>query len=290
MSLRAPLAKAQQALAIRDARFAWGERTYVMGILNASPDSFSGDGFADVPPAVERACEQHAAGADILDVGAESTRPGHVPIEEAEELRRLLPVLAGVRARLPQAVISVDTFKPAVLRAAQAAGADLLNSIWGLDAPLLEAALECGVPVVIMHNKRVPVYESNVVDEMLGSLERQALRAVAAGIPRERVILDPGIGFGKTPDDNIAVLGALPRLVALGFPTLVGTSRKSTIGRLTGKPVAERRFGTAATLVLAAAAGVDIVRVHDVADAVDSLAVADAVLRGWRPSNWLQPA
>jgi len=251
------------ALEVRGQRLAWGARTYVMGVVNVTPDSFSGDGSPDAGRAIARALAQLAAGADILDLGAESTRPGHTPIDLEEELRRLIPVVRGVRERAPDAIVSIDTFKPDVLRAAHAAGGDVLNSIWGLDDRLCEAALECGVPVVLMHNKAVPIYERDVVDEVLTSLDAAARRAVAAGIPAERIILDPGLGFGKLPEHNIALLGALPRLVALGFPTMLGPSRKSTIGKLTGKDVEHRAFGTAAAVAAAALAGIDVVRVHD---------------------------
>jgi dihydropteroate synthase len=271
---------------IRGRRFVWGERTYVMGIVNASPDSFSGDGLSDPELAAAHACRELCSGADMVDIGAESTRPGHTPISPEEELRRLLPVVRRVRAIEPQAAISIDTFKADVFRAAHAAGGDVLNSIWGLDDALLEAARECGAPVVLMHNKRLALYEGDVVDEVLAYLSGQALRALRAGIPPERIVLDPGIGFGKLPDHNVALLGALDRLVALGFPTLLGVSRKSTIGRLTGQPVGARAFGTAAAVALAIGAGVDIVRVHDVAEMRDVVAVADAVRRGWRPPDW----
>jgi dihydropteroate synthase len=273
-------------LRIRGRRFVWGERTYLMGIVNASPDSFSGDGLADPELAAAYACRELRLGADIVDIGAESTRPGHTPIAAEEELRRLLPVVARVRALEADAVISIDTFKPGVFRAAHAAGGDILNSIWGLDDALLATARECGAPVVIMHNKCLALYEGDVVDEVLAYLEHEAVRALRAGIAPERIVLDPGIGFGKLPDHNLALLGALDRLVALGFPTLLGVSRKSTIGRLTGKPVGARAFGTAAAVALAVAAGIDIVRVHDVAEMRDVVAVADAVERGWRPADW----
>jgi dihydropteroate synthase len=274
------------ALEVRGARLVWGARTYLMGIVNVTPDSFSGDGSPDAERALARALAQRAAGADILDLGAESTRPGHTPIDLKEELRRLIPVVRDVRGRAPDAIVSIDTFKPEVLRAAHSAGGDMLNSIWGLDDGLLEAALECRVPVVLMHNKAVPVYERDLVDEVLASLDAAARRAVAAGIPAERVILDPGLGFGKLPEHNIALLAALPRLVELGFPTMLGASRKSTIGKLTGKDVEHRTFGTAAAVAAATLAGIDVVRVHDVAEMRDVVAVADAVARGWRPDGW----
>ncbi|TAM86424.1 dihydropteroate synthase, partial [bacterium] len=265
----------------------WGVRTYVAGIVNVTPDSFSGDGVDDAEAAIARALTQREAGADILDIGGESTRPGHTPLDGATELRRVLPVIAGVRARCPGAIISVDTFKAEVAEAALDAGADVINSIWGWTRGMLEVAASHGAPAILMHNKRVAVYEGDVVDEVVAWLERQAREALAAGIPAESIVLDPGIGFGKTPEHNIAVLRELGRVVALGFPTLLGTSRKSTIGYLTGKPAGpERAWGTAATVALGAAAGIDIVRVHDVAAMVDVVRVSDAVEHGWRPEEW----
>lgn len=287
MSSNAPVTDpARGALRVRDHNFVWGARTYVMGIVNATPDSFSGDARPETADAIAHALAQLASRADFIDIGAESTRPGSTPIDAGEELRRLIPVVRGVRERAPDAVISVDTFKPNVFAAARAAGGDVLNSVWGLDDALLAEAVAANVPVVIMHNKRVAVYERDVVDEVLAFLTSQAERAVRAGITAEHVILDPGIGFGKSPDHNLALLASLDRLVALGFPTLLGTSRKSTLGKLTGKPVEERAFATAATVALAVASKVDIVRVHDVAEMVDVVAVADAIVRGSRPAGW----
>ena len=268
-----------RALELRGARFEWGARTYVMGILNVTPDSFSGDGHPHVHEAVAHGCAQIAAGADILDIGGESTRPGHTPIDVAEELRRAVPVVREMRTRVPDAVISIDTFKPAVFSAAHDAGADVLNSVWGLDDELLALAVERSVPVVIMHNKRVAIYERDVVDEVLAYLDVQAARAIAAGVPHGSAIVDPGIGFGKTPEHNLALLAALDRLTALGHPTLLGTSRKSTIGKLTGRAPNDRAFGTAATVALGIAAKIDIVRVHDVAEMRDVALVADAIVR-----------
>lgn len=275
------------ALRVRGGEFPWGARTYVMGIVNVTPDSFSGDGVPDAPDAIERAAQQHAASSDFLDIGAESTRPGHVAVDAATEIARLVPVVSGVRARFPDAVLSADTYKPDVFRAAHAAGADIVNCVWGMPDALLEAAAAARVPVIIMHNKQRAHYERPVMDEVLEFLERAARRALDAGIPREHVIIDPGIGFGKTPDHNIEVLRHLARLPQLGFPTLLGTSRKSTIGKLTGKThPAERVDGTTATTALAVAAGIDIVRVHDVPQARDAVSVADAIVRDWRPASW----
>ncbi|MGH7662071.1 MAG: dihydropteroate synthase [Vulcanimicrobiaceae bacterium] len=272
-------------LNLRGTRLVWGARTYVMGVVNVTPDSFSGDGFADAGSAAAHALAQRDGGADLLDFGAESTRPGHEPISEDIEISRLLPALERFRSVDATTLVSIDTYKPAVFQRARAAGGDILNSIWGIEGELLEAAAETGVPVILMHNKKRAEYV-NVVDEVLSYLSKCAELAVRCGIPSERVIVDPGIGFGKTADHNLALLAALPRLVALGFPTLLGTSRKSTIGKLTGKPPTQRIFGTAATVALAAAAGIDVVRVHDVAPARDVVRVIDAIVRGWRPGDW----
>jgi dihydropteroate synthase len=274
------------ALRVRGRCLPWGRRTYIMGIVNVSPDSFSGDGVHDTAAAVLRALEQRDGGSDIIDVGAESTRPGYQPIDAQTEIERLLPVLERMRALDEQAIISVDTFKADVYRRAHAAGGDLLNSIWGASDELIAACVATDSPIVVMHNKAVAIYEGDVVDEVLAALTAAAERCVRAGIPAEHVILDPGIGFGKTPEHNLTILGALPRLVALGFPTLLGTSRKSTIGRLLERDVDGRAFGTAATVALAAAAGIDIVRVHDVLDQRDVVRVTDAIVRGWRPAGW----
>jgi dihydropteroate synthase len=256
-----------------------------MGIVNLSPDSFSGDGV-EAGAGVARAIVQRNAGADILDLGAQSTRPGHRPVSPEVEVARLLPAVASLRAHDATAIISIDTFKPDVYRRAHRAGADILNSIWGAGPDLIEVARETGSPLVAMHNAPIPVYDGDVVDEVLRFLLDAATRAVAAGIPADHVIVDPGIGFGKTAEQNLRILGRLDRLTALGFPTLLGTSRKSTLGKLTDRPVDERAFGTAATVALAVAAGIDLVRVHDVAEQRDVVRVSDAVVRGWRPSGW----
>lgn len=273
-------------LALRDSELRWGSRTYVMGIVNVTPDSFSGDGLESASEASARAVVQCSEGADILDVGGESTRPGHRPVDEAVEMARVLPVIRAVRSQLSGVPISIDSYKPMVVRAAHAAGADLVNSVWGAPDELLDLAAELGIPIVAMHNQNGTAYDGRVVDAVVGYLDNCAARAIARGIPAERIILDPGIGFGKTADQNIEVLCALDRVVSLGFPTMIGTSRKSTIGRLTGRRPADRVYGTAATIALAVRAGIDIVRVHDVAAARDAVSVADAIVRGWRPADW----
>jgi dihydropteroate synthase len=259
-----------------------------MAIVNVTPDSFSGDGLENPTDATARAVAQWSAGADLLDVGGESTRPGHQPVDESIEIARVVPVIRAVRAQLPNVPISVDTYKPGVLRAAHEAGADMVNSVWGASDELLDLAAEFGMPIVAMHNQIGTEYEGSVVDAVLRFLDDCAARATARGIAREALVLDPGIGFGKTADQSIAVLQALDRIVALGFPTMLGTSRKSTVGKLTGREPGERVYGTAATTALAIKAGIDMVRVHDVAATRDAVAVADAIVRNWRPVEWTQ--
>jgi dihydropteroate synthase len=272
-------------LRVRDFSHPWGSRTLIMGIVNVTPDSFSGDGVLNCADAVARANLQAEAGADIIDIGGQSTRPGHRPISAEEELKRVAPVLAEIRASMPNALISLDTTKPEVLRASKQV--DMVNSIWGISDELLEIAVAQSLPVVIMHNKERAEYDSNVVDEVLQFLDEHASKAVRAGLKQEHVIIDPGIGFGKTAEHNMEVLHQLQRLVALGFPTLLGTSRKSFLGKLTGKTVDERLVGSLATVALAVAAGIDIVRVHDVAQTKEVVDVSDAIVRQSRPPGWV---
>lgn len=273
-------------LRLRDARLQWGSRTYVMGIVNVTPDSFSGDGIEDPAAAARHAEKQLAAGADVLDFGGESTRPGHVPVDADTEIARVVPAIRAARAALPDVPMWVDTYKAEVAEAAHAAGADGINSVWGASEALLETAARLDMPIVATHNRHDSGDDGRTVDIVLRFLEDCAGRALARGIARERILLDPGIGFGKTPDQNIALLRALPNIVALGFPTLLGASRKATIGKLTGREPHERVPGTLAVVALAAAAGVDVVRVHDVAAARDAVAVTDAIVRDWRPPQW----
>ena len=273
-------------LRFRNRGFERGKRTLVMGILNVTPDSFSGDGRVALREALERAQVQRDAGADTIDIGGESTRPGHLPISIAEEIERVIPVVRAVRERFPDWPISIDTYKPEVARAALDVGADCVNSIWGANDDTIDLALEFGASLAIMHNRERPC-EGEIVEEVLRALLADAVRAQRRGVPADRIFLDPGIGFGKTPDQNVALLAHLDRLVALGFPTLLGTSRKSTLGMLSGRGRPEERvFATAATTALAIAAGIDIVRVHDVAATRDVVAVSDAIVRGWRPTTW----
>lgn len=280
------------ALAIGRQTFNWRARTYVMGIINVTPDSFSGDGLlsATIDPvaaAVAQAQRMAAEGADMLDIGGQSTRPGHAEVAPAEELARVEPVVRAVRAALPEMPISIDTTSATVAEAALRAGANLVNDVWGTAAEpdLLRLAAECGVPLVLMHNRDEARYR-NVVAEVLADLQRALDAALAAGIAWEALIVDPGIGFGKTPEHNLAVLGDLHLLAALGRPVLLGTSRKSTIGKVLGLPAGERLEGTLATTALAVAAGVDIVRVHDVRANVRAARMADAIVRtGWHDAS-----
>ena len=294
---------------IRGRTFRWGERTFVMGIVNVTPDSFSGDGLlgrrgADpggdaldagtraageglVVRAVAQARAMVEDGADLLDVGGESTRPGHAVVHDAEELGRVVPVIRAIRAALPDVPISIDTTKRAVAEAALDAGADLLNDVWGVTGSdgLDVLAAERRVPIVLMHNRAEAQYR-DVVTEVVDDLRAAVRRAQAAGIPGSDVLVDPGIGFGKTADHNLVLLAGLGALGALGRPMLLGTSRKSTIGRVLDLPADQRLEGTLATTALGIAAGVDVVRVHDVAANVRAARVADAIVRGWRPPGW----
>ena len=259
-----------------------------MGAINVTPDSFSGDGLGrDVEATVERALRFEEEGADFLDIGAESTRPGHTSVPEAEEMARLLPSLEAVAARVTIPV-SVDTWKARVAGAALNAGASTINDVWGLkaDPGIAAVAAERGAGLVLMHNQHGHQYD-DVVEDVLSSLERSVTAAIEAGVPLDNIVVDPGIGFGKTADQNIEVLRQLGRFRELGLPLLVGTSRKSTIGRLLGGlPPHERVEGTAATVALAIAGGADIVRVHDVQAMKRVCQVSDAIVRGWRPENW----
>ena len=273
---------------IGPATFPWGERTFVMGILNVTPDSFSGDGLISardpVAAALDQARRMVDEGADLLDIGGESTRPGHAPVEAAEEIGRVIPVIAAVRQALPDVPLSIDTTKAVVAEAALAAGANLLNDVWGVgpDPGMAELAANARVPLIVMHNKREARYD-DVVSEVVDGLRAAVQRAERAGVPPEHLIVDPGIGFGKTADHNITLLHDLDALTALGRPILLGTSRKSTLGRILDLPPDQRLEGTLATTALGVAAGVDIVRVHDVRANVRAARVADAIVRGrWR--------
>ncbi len=269
--------------------FRWGERTFVMGIINVTPDSFSGDGLlvstrADpVEVAVATGRRMVAEGADVLDVGGESTRPGHQPVPIEEERRRVVPIVSALRAALPGVPISVDTTKPEVAEAALDAGADLINDVWGVsrDDALPRLAAARGASLVIMHNRAEPRHGAllpDVIADLRGALER----AVRLGVRWENLIVDPGFGFGKTPEQNLELIRELGELRVLGRPILLGASRKSTLGRVLGVGPNERLEATLATTALAIAGGADMVRVHDVGANVRAARVADAIIR----ANW----
>ncbi len=281
----------------------WGTRTTVMGIVNCTPDSFAGDGSTDPAGAIAHGLRLVEEGADLLDVGGESTRPGATAVTAEEELRRVVPVVAALAARTGVA-ISVDTSKAAVAAAAIAAGAAIVNDVWALgrDPGLAGVIARHGAGLILMHNRaaapavgqlgghypEVEYGEERIVEVVGAALEGYVARAEAAGIPRERLIVDPGIGFGKSVEQNLALLRDLAELRARpglrGLPLLLGTSRKSVIGLTLNLPVEERLEGTLATLALGVAQGADIVRVHDVRAAVRCCRMADAIVRRRVPS------
>jgi dihydropteroate synthase len=275
-------------------RLEWGQCTYIMGILNVTPDSFSRDGLAPegadrervVAAAVEQARRMVADGADMLDIGGESTRPvteDAPPLPDEIERARVIPVIQALAATLPpEIILSIDTYKAGVARAALDAGATLVNDIWGLraDPGMARLVAERGVPIILMSNvrgqpRRDPL--SDVTRQLAGSLQM----ALDAGIAWEKIVLDPGFGFGLAGAENMQVLARLGELRALGRPLLSGTSRKSHIGLVLGTEAEDRLEGTAATIALAIAQGADIVRVHDVKQMARVARMTDAVVRGW---------
>lgn len=274
--------------------FRWGERTYVMGILNVTPDSFSGDGLLAQPAgtgvdgaldpveaAVAAGRRMVAEGADLLDIGGESTRPGHATVDADEERARIVPVVAALRAALPDTPLSIDTTKPAVAEAALAAGADCINDVWGVgdDDALARVAADHAVPLVVMHNRAEASY-TTFLPEVIADLQRALDRARRLGVRWDDLIVDPGFGFGKTPAHNLELLRELGSLRMLGRPILLGTSRKSTLGRVLDLPANQRIEATLATTALGISAGVDMVRVHDVEANVRAARMSDAVVRG----------
>ena len=265
-----------------NAVFTWGERTYVMGIVNVAPDSFSGDGLSDADAAVAQGKRLVAEGADIVDVGGESTRPNYTPVSVEEELRRVLPVVERLARDLPVPV-SVDTYKSVVAREAVAVGARMVNDVWGLkrDPALAKVAAENGVPLVVTQNQRDGRFRDFVPD-LVADLRRSVQVALYAGVERGNIIVDPGVGFGKTVDQNLEIVRRLAELKTLGFPILLGTSRKSFIGLVLALPAEQRLEGTAASVAIGIANGADMVRVHDVAQMVRVVRMSDAIVRGRR--------
>lgn len=267
----------------RGGTLALGRTARVMGILNVTPDSFSDGGrFDAVPAALAHAREMVAEGADLIDVGGESTRPGAAEVSEAEELARVVPVIEALAAGGIAAPISIDTYKARVADAALAAGATILNDVHGLqrEREIAAVAASHGVPVVAMHWDKARDAGRDLIGEMRRYFDRTLQIAADAGIGTEQIVLDPGFGFGKSLAENYELLRRLPELVALGYPVLVGTSRKSMIGRVTGGEPHERVAGTVATSVLGYGAGAQVFRVHDVRANRDALRVAQAALYG----------
>jgi dihydropteroate synthase len=258
----------------------------MMGILNVTPDSFSGDGLLGAPgtdpieAAVALGRRMVEEGADLLDVGGESTRPGHEVVGDADEIGRVVPVTQALRAALPGVPLSIDTTKASVAAAALDAGADLVNDVWGVgeDDALLRLAADRSTPIVLMHNRAEARY-ANLMAEILADLQRAIERAVGCGIAWDSIIVDPGFGFGKTAAHNLVLLRDLDSLRVLGRPILLGTSRKSTLGKVLDLPPDQRVEATLATTALGIAAGVDIVRVHDVQPNVRAARMADAIVR-----------
>lgn len=281
-------------------RLEFKNRTYVMGILNVTPDSFSGDGLLGredfTRAALEQAIQFAAAGADILDVGGESTRPGSQPVSTEEELERVLPVLSALASADLDVILSIDTYKAAVAEAAIQAGAKWINDIWGLraDPSLGEVAARHKTPLVLMHNRSKPsnaqlqerlggryigMQYENLLEDIKHELMESVTLARQSGVADEAIILDPGIGFGKTVEQNLELIRRLREFKSLGFPLLLGPSRKSFIGYTLDLPPDQRLEGTLAACVLGIQAGADILRVHDVQPVVRAVRMADAILK-----------
>lgn len=259
-----------------------GKKTYVMGIINATPDSFSDGGNYDcIETAVKRAWEMIEEGADIIDVGGESTRPGHIPVNETDEISRVLPIIEilSKEVRVP---ISIDTSKSVVAQAALKAGANIVNDVWGLqkDSEMAKVISRFDAGVIMMHNQTDKVYSDLMVD-IKRFLKISIETAQAAGIKKECMAIDPGVGFGKTLHHNLEVIRRISELIELNLPVLLGTSRKSMIGNILNLPINERVEGTAVTVTLGIAGGVDIVRVHDVKEIARTVKMTDAIIRGW---------
>ena len=271
---------------IKDRVFDWGSKTYIMGIINITPDSFSGDGELDLHSAVDQAKNFELLGADIIDVGGESTRPsslyhGSKPVSIEQELTRVIPVIKAITKEIGLPV-SIDTYKSQVALEALSAGASMINDVWGFkaDFQMSSVVAHADVPVVIMHNQKNTEYE-DLVPDVISSLEKLKYEAINKGVNPGNIILDPGIGFGKTPEQNLQILRRLEEFTTLGQPILIGTSRKSTIGLVLNLPVGDRIEGTAATVALSIASGADIVRVHDVKEMIRVARMSDAIIRGW---------
>jgi dihydropteroate synthase len=276
----------------RGKEFIWGKRTYVMGIVNLSPDSFSGDGLVDVAAACAQAQRMESEGADILDIGGESTRPGAAPVDIGEELKRVTPLIRRL-APLVHIPISIDSYKYEVVSAALEAGASIINDQWGLkqDTRLAKLAANKGVPIMLMSNqrdkggfdaaiKRDTGYYEDVMTVLKHDLQISIDTALQNGVPAENIIIDPGLGFGKTWKYDLEIIRRLGELKILGYPILLGPSRKSFIKMILDVPAGERVEGTAAAVAIGIANGADIVRVHDVKQIARVCKVSDAIIRG----------
>ena len=276
---------------IGETTFDWGTKTFVMGVLNVTPDSFSRDGVGtDVERAVEQALRFQEWGADIIDIGGESTRPASIypdseMVSVVDELDRVLPVIEAL-THLLEIPISIDTYKSEVPTQAIASGAEIVNDVWGLtrDPDIGAVIAKSGVPVILTHNQAHIRYR-DVVPDVFGRLHELAQNAIELGISKENIILDPGMGFGKTAQHNLQILRRLREFDALDLPLLVGMSRKSTIGYVLDLPVDDRIEGTAATVAISIANGADIVRVHDVKEMARVAKMTDAIVRGWEPRS-----
>ncbi|WP_027624073.1 dihydropteroate synthase [Clostridium lundense] len=265
---------------IGNKEFKIGERTYIMGILNVTPDSFSDGGkFNNLEKAVQHAKEMIDEGVDIIDIGGESTRPNHIPVSEEEEINRVIPIIKELRAHF-DIPISIDTYKGKVAELAIEAGVDLINDVWGFkkDPYIAKVAAKYDIPCCLMHNRNNTEYK-NIMEDMIKDLKESIDIALEAGVKKDNIILDPGIGFAKTYEQNLYVMNNLEGLGELGYPILLGTSRKSTIGTVLNLPPNERVEGTVATTVIGIMKNCDFVRVHDVLENKRAAMMTDAIIR-----------
>ena len=288
------------SLQIGSFTFNWGSRTYLMGILNVTPDSFSGDGIITKGDAVQVAVEQArnflACGADILDVGGESTRPGSAPVNADEEMERVIPIVRALKNNFPEAILSIDTYKAQVAEEAIRAGAQIINDVWGLraDDGLALVAAKYKTPIILMHNRSNPAsveirekfgnaYIGAEYENLIEDVKRELLNSVElarkAGVAESHIVLDPGVGFGKTREHNLELIDRLNEIRELGYPILLGTSRKSFIGFTLDLPADQRVEGTAATVAVGITRGADIIRVHDVKEMARVAKMTDAIVR-----------
>ncbi|MCJ7691327.1 MAG: dihydropteroate synthase [Clostridiaceae bacterium] len=260
--------------------FAIGKRTYIMGILNVTPDSFSDGGrFNDMGEAINQAKKMVEQGVDIIDIGGESTRPGHDPVSEEEEIKRVIPIVEAL-SKVLKVPISVDTYKGKVAELALGAGAAMINDVWGFkkDPYMASVAAKYNVPCCLMHNRNNKNY-NDLIQDILKDLEESIEIALKAGVKRENIILDPGIGFAKSYDDNLKTMRNLEKLNRLGYPLLLGTSRKSMVGFALNLPVEERLEGTLATTAIGIMKGCQFIRVHDIKENKRVCAMTDAICR-----------